>query len=1090
MKSPGKSFLRSGGLRRAAALTLGLPVLLSTAAIAPAHAAPRQGPPVASVAQKSLDPNSYKDGRYVVVLAEKPAATYDGGTDGLPATKPESGRKLDAKRADVRKYQAHLEKKQAEVAGQQNVKIQRQFTAALNGFSARLTADQAIKLAKDPGVLVVAPDTENTPDYSSTDFLRLSGATGTWSTRFGGQDAAGKGVVVGVIDTGYTPSSAFFAGEPVAPLAGDPVVGVPYRDADGKIAMLKSDGDTFVGECQKGVETGAAFDGTACNSKVLSARYFADEFEHYVPAGSRGAEELLSPVDVASHGTHTASTAAGNANVEAVVDGRSFGLTSGIAPAAKLSIYKVCWEDDDPNTGGCYSSAAIGAINQAILDGVDVLNYSISGATSTTTDPVSLAFLSAASAGIFIAASAGNTGAAAGTVEHGAPWLTTAAASSFSQELQGTVEFSDGSKYRGASIMSGQVADAGVVLAANAAADPAAVADELNAAFCGPGTLDPAKIAGKVVVCDRGVVDRVAKSAEVKRGGGAGMVLVNLDDSSLDTDKHSVPTVHVNPPATGAIKAKVAANPALTVSLVNKDTTGAPLEAEPQIAGFSSRGPLLAAGSDLLKPDVAAPGVAVLAGVSPVGTGGDTFGFLSGTSMASPHVAGLGALVLGRNPKWSPAAVKSAMMTTAGDLRLADGTRDTDVFATGAGQVDPARVLDPGLVYDAGYDEYAAFVQGTGMELGKGIGTTRPRDMNVPSFALGNLTGKIEVTRTVTALTPGSYTATADVPGVKVSVTPAVLDFSAAGQQRTFTVSFENQGAPLGQFATGSLTWRGAGRTVASPIAVRPQSIVAAGDVAFTSKDGAGSGDIRVVSGTNGPVSMTLDGLSKADSTPVDLVPGGFSGVTDTSNLVKTVSVPEGTPLAKFSVLSADPDADFDMYVMTPEGPLTVATTSASESVSLPNPTPGPYTIYANLYASPGGRVTKASVDTAVLGANVGNATLTPNPLRLSNGKSGKVTLAWKGLSAGSYLGRATFAGASDPTFVSVLVTPAGTVVVPPTSEDQDSNDGPGDDGDNGGADGKDNKDKKEKKDKGKKVKKEKGKIQNGERRAAPNNAI
>ena len=415
MKSPGKSFLRSGGLRRAAALTLGLPVLLSTVAIAPATAAPRQGPPVAAVAQKNLDPNTYKDGRYIVVLAEKPAATYDGGTDGLPATKPESGRKLDANRAEVKKYQAHLEKKQADVAGHQNVKIQRQFTAALNGFSARLTADQAIKLAKDPGVLVVAPDTENAPDYSSTDFLKLSGATGTWSTRFGGQDAAGKGVVVGVIDTGYTPSSAFFAGEPVKPAGRGPRRrgAVPHRRGQDRHAQVRRR------HVRRRVPEGGNqdFDGTACNSKVLSARYFADEFEGNVPAGSRAAEELLSPVDVASHGTHTASTAAGNANVEAVVDGRSFGLTSGIAPAAKLSIYKVCWEDNDPNTGGCYSSSAIDAIDQAIQDGVDVLNYSISGATSTTTDPVSLAFLSAASAGIFVAASAGNSGPAASTVE-------------------------------------------------------------------------------------------------------------------------------------------------------------------------------------------------------------------------------------------------------------------------------------------------------------------------------------------------------------------------------------------------------------------------------------------------------------------------------------------------------------------------------------------------------------------------------------------------------------------------------------------------------------------------------------------------
>ncbi|MCU1554896.1 MAG: protease, partial [Arthrobacter sp.] len=719
-------------------------------------------------------------------------------------------------------------------------------------------------------------------------------------------------------------------------------------------------------------------------------------------------------------------------------------------------------------------------VDQAIYDGVDVLNYSISGSTTTTTDPVSMAFLSAASAGIFVAVSAGNSGPTASTVNHGAPWVTTVAASSFSQELQGTAEFSDGSKFRGASIMNREVVNAGVILSANAAA----AAGNPNAALCGPDTLDPAKVAGKVVVCDRGVFDRVAKSAEVNRAGGVGMILVNLSNSSLDTDKHVIPTVHVNPPATEAIKAKVAANPALTVSLINKDTTGLALEAQPQIAGFSSRGPLLAAGSDLLKPDVAAPGVAVLAGVSPIGTGGDNFGFLSGTSMASPHVAGFGALILGKNPNWSPAVVKSAMMTTAGEVKLANGAKDTDVLATGAGQVDPARVLDPGLVYDANTDDYLAFIQGTGIELGmQGLGTTKPRDMNVPSFALGNLTGKIEVTRTVTALTPGTYRVKVDLPGVKVSVSPSVLNFSAAGEKKTFKVSFENQNAKLGKFAMGSLTWQGANKNVASPIAVRPQSVVAAKDVAFTSEGGTGSGAIKVVSGANGPIKLTLDGLSKADSTPIELVPGN----TDASYFVKTVNVPAGSPLAKFSVFSADPNADFDMYVATPDGPLTVATSSASESVSIPNPTQGEYTIYANLYASPNDQATKGSVDASVLVPNVGNATLAPNPLRLGNGNSGSVSLNWEGLLVGSYIGRVTFEGASDPTFVSVLVTPAGTVVVPPTSEDQDSNDGPGDSGNDGKHDGKD---KKDKKDKGKKVKKERGKIQNPDRNPAPNNAI
>jgi subtilisin family serine protease len=1051
VKSAGKSFFRSRGARKAAALVVGLPLFLSSAGALPATAAPSQlAAPAAQ--QKNVDPNDYSAGRYIVVLTEKPAATYDGGTPGLQATKPRSGRKLDADRAEVRKYQAHLEAKQAALAEKENVQIRRKYTAALNGFSATLTADQAVNLAKNPGVLAVAPDTQQAPDYSTTDFLKLSGANGTWNRQFGGKAGAGKGVVVGVIDSGYTPGSQFFAGNDVAPLKGNPQVGVPYRTAGGSIAMLKADGSTFEGECQKGEE----FNGTACNSKVLSARYFSDAFEESVAKQDRAPEELISPVDVGSHGTHTASTAAGNADVETFVDGRSFGMTGGIAPAAKLSIYKICWEDNDPDTGGCYTSSAVDAINQAVLDGVDVLNYSISGTTSSTTDPVSMAFLSAASAGIFVATSAGNSGPESSTVNHGEPWVTTVAASSFSQELQGTVEFSDGSKFRGASIMNREVAGAGVVLAANAASGQAA-----DPALCAPGSLDPTRIAGKVVVCDRGVYDRVAKSAEVARGGGVGMILVNLAASSLDADKHSVPTVHVNPPATAAIKAKVAANPAITVSLVNTDTTGLPAEAQPQIAGFSSRGPLLATDSDLLKPDVAAPGVAVLAGVSPIGAGGDEFGFMSGTSMASPHVAGFGALILGKNPIWSPAAVKSAMMTTASDVELADGSKNTDVLATGAGQVDPGRVLDPGLVYDASTDDYLRFIQGTGVDLGMpGLGSTRPRDMNVPSFSLGNLAGRIEVTRTVTALTPGVYSAKASVPGVKVTVTPSVLSFGAAGEKRTFKVAFENQSAKLGEFAAGSLTWQGANKTVTSPIAVRPQSVVAPKNISFTSQGANGSGNIGIVSGSKSPTNVTLDGLSKADSSAIELVPGPFRYEADASNFVKTVEVPAGVPLAKLSVISADENADFDMVVITPNGQgIVAATASASESVSIPNPAAGTYRMFVNLYDSPSQQATKASVDAAVLGANEGNATVAPDPVRLANGLGGKLALTWKNLAPGSYIGRITFDGASSPTFVNVVVAEGGAVAVAPASEDP-------------------------------KKKKEQGKVQNEDLTRSPDNSI
>ncbi|THJ65803.1 protease [Arthrobacter echini] len=1018
----------SGTLRAATAIVLGLPLLVTSTAVAPAAlAAPTPSTSVTpqKAPAKELDPAQYPDGKYIVVLVDKPIATYEGGVEGIAPTKPEEGEKVDATAENVQQYSEFLEAKQQDVAAEENVEIARTYTAAINGFAADLSTSQAVQLAKSDDVLLVAPDVENAPDYSSIDFLGLDGKNGAWKTQFGGKKNAGKGTVVGVIDTGYAPDNPFFAGKKVKPLKGNtqPTVGEPYLTEDGTIAMLKSDGTTFEGECQVGED----FDGSLCNSKVVSARYFADTFLDNVPPAERAPEEVISPVDIDNHGTHTASTAAGNSGVEQRAAGRSFGKSSGVAPEAKISVYKVCWEDTNPDTGGCYSSASIAAINQAILDGVDVLNYSISGSTTTTTDPVSLAFLSATSAGVFVAASAGNSGPTASTVNHGGPWMTTVAASTFSYELQGTAEFSDGTKYRGASIMRSGVPASPVVIAANVAAAGAA-----NPNLCGPNTLDRAKVAGKIVVCDRGVIARTDKSDEVARAGGVGMILVNLVDSSTDTDVHAIPTVHVNAPESLELKAKVAANPSIKVALKPTDTTGKPLPPTPQIAGFSSRGPLLATDSDLLKPDITAPGVAVLAGVSTVGSDGEQFGFLSGTSMASPHVAGLGALVLGQKPNWSPAAVKSAMMTTAYPLKTASGGVETDVLAVGAGHINPASVLSPGLIYDQDAEDYLRFIQGTGLDLGiEGLEGVAAKDTNVPSFALGNLTGRTEVTRTVTAVTPGIYRATSNVPGVKVTVTPSILNFSAAGESRTFKVSFENQGAASGEFAKGSLTWEGQGKKVTSPVAVRPQAINAPAEVGFTSEGANGSGTFDVTSGTNAPIKMTLEGLSKADTSDISLVPGGLVNGNNASNAVKDVTVPEGTPVAKFSVLSDDPSADFDMFLVTPAGTVTqVATSNASETITLENPAPGDYRIIANLYSSVDSKPVTGTIDAAILGGDENNAKLTPNPLRLANGRTGTVTLSWTGLEEGSYVGRVSYAGSSAITYVSVVVDGSGEASV------------------------------------------------------------
>ncbi|WP_258806057.1 S8 family serine peptidase [Pseudarthrobacter sp. NS4] len=1017
--------MRGGGLRKAAALAVGLPLLLTSMAMSPATAAPASQEKQAATTSPAAA--HFEDGRYIVVLAGAAAAAYEGDIPGLAATKPRKGRKLDAGSPNYKAYDSHLRKQQRDVAAAQGVTPDKQYTAALNGFRAELTAAQAMALSKDNRILVVAPDVENAPDYTTTDFLRLTGSDGIWAKQFGGEANAGKGVVVGVIDSGYAPDNPFLQGEPVQPLQGPAQVGVPYRTAEGRIAMLKADGTTFEGECQKGEGTGAAFDGSLCNSKVIGARYFADSFLQYVAPENRAPEELISPVDVGSHGTHTATTAAGNANVEQVIDGAGFGKSSGVAPAAKVSVYKICWEDTNPATGGCYSSASVEAVEAAIKDGVDVLNYSISGNNNSTTDPVALAFLNAAAAGVFVSASAGNSGPAVSTVNHASPWLTTVAASTFPSDLLGTVKVSDGSQYRGASIMKTEVADKPVMVA-----EAAAAAGAVNPNLCAPGTLDPAKVAGKVVVCDRGVVDRTAKSQEVQDKGGVGMILVNLTSSSEDADNHVLPTVHVNAPKSLQLKSRLEANPALTVSLVKGDLTGEPPAPAPQIAGFSSRGPTLASGSDLLKPDIAAPGVNVLAGVSTIGNDGDQFGFMSGTSMAAPHIAGFGALVLSKQPAWTPAMVKSAMMTTAYPLVNPDGSANNDPFQGGAGHIDSTRVLDPGLVYNSGIKDWLGFLNGQGVDTGAPqAGTIAARDLNLPSIALGSLVGEVQVKRQLTALVPGMYRPEVNMPDFNVQVEPKALNFARAGQTREVTLTIRNGSAPVGKFSTGTLAWKGP-RTVSSPIAIRPVDAQIAPSFSFSSATGNGSATMELVSGSDSPIAVGVEGLAPLGQTAITKTPGEYAPTNDAHNALLQIDVPAGASFARLGVQAQSDDVDWDIVVYAPNvlGGFTatqVATASASEFLDLESPRAGTYYIVANLYSTPDSGAATASVQAVSFAGDAGNLTVEPNPIAAPNGTATSATLSWSGLSQGSYLSRLSLGGNGIRTWVSVQIGPAAS---------------------------------------------------------------
>ena len=785
------------------------------------------GLPTASALPQDHDeqgPPAATPSRYIVALAGKPIATYGGDVKGLGATRPSKGERVDVTSNRAQRYRDYLKSQHANAAARVGAKPLKHYAVSLNGFATTLTPDQVRTLEAAPGVLSVTKDRPRrlTDDKKPVDFLKLTGSHGAWSA-LGGKKSAGRGVVVGIVDSGYWPESKSFSGEALGtaqPTSSDPFR--PYRSGKNTIVMQKADGQEFKGVC----EAGDSFTGNECNTKVIGARSFSSTYKSQTPPGQR--TDFLSPRDGNGHGTHVASTAAGNAGIAASIGGRSFGTISGVAPAAKLAIYKVAFTSATDEEPAIYTSDALAAIDAAVADGVDVINYSVSG-SDTLDDPVDRAFLSAASAGIFVATAAGNGGPAASTLNHVTPWVTTVAASTVAP-YAGTVVLGNGKKYAGISTtVSGNVGPARLVTARSAKRASATGAD---AAVCAPNTLSRAKAAGKIVVCDRGVVLLADKSAEVKRARGKGMVLANLTEGSTDAETHAVPTVHLNVPAGPAVKA-YAKKAGATATLKPGNLSSTPIR-YPQVASYSSRGPSVGTGGNLLKPDISAPGVAVLAAVAPPSNHNRKFDFYSGTSMASPHIAGIAALYFGVHPKWSPMAVKSAIMTTASRVRTADGTLSRDYSAQGAGNVRPDRMFNPGVIFDAGERDWLGFLEGQGFATDTRVTPIDPSDYNAPAIAIGELVGSQTVTRTVTAVKPGSYQTTISVPGVTAAVTPSVLDFASAGETKTVTISFTAAATPASKTVFGSLKFEGAGTLARLPIAVVPQASAAPAAVTAT----------------------------------------------------------------------------------------------------------------------------------------------------------------------------------------------------------------------------------------------------------------
>jgi subtilase family protein/PA domain-containing protein/peptidase inhibitor I9 len=957
-------------------------------------------PPGVAAEDGTVQATTYSAGRYVVMLREPAAASYR-------ATRSETG-SFDARSAKVTAYSAHLRRAQSDVAGEYGAKPLDSFTVAANGFVADLSAAQALDLATDRRVLLVEKSrTLHIDTWRSPRFLGLSGESGVWK-KHGSRATAGSGVVVGVLDSGVWPESKSFSG---ARLTKKPKTKWDISRRGQDTRMEKADGSLFTGKCVVAEKWTRA----DCNTKIIGARYYGDSFLQSVPRSELADTEQLSARDGDGHGSHTASTAAGNVVKNVTTEGRDFGTVSGMAPGARVAVYKVCWEAADVELSGCNNLDAVAAVDQAVIDGVDVINFSVGGGPSPTLDAVELAFEGAAEAGIFVAASAGNSGPDPITLDHPAPWVTTVAASTHAR-FENTVVLGNGTKLLGASIATRPVPKTRVVDASKAAA---AGSEPGDADLCGPTSLDSGKVKGKIVVCLRGVYDRVAKSTEVKRAGGVAMILVNPSPNSLDADFHAVPTIHISD-TDGTKLFKYlgkASRPVASFQIGNKTTKVTPL---PVVAGFSSRGPVLVADGDLLKPDITAPGVSVLAAVAPPANEGRKYDLISGTSMASPHIAGLAAFLVGERPSWTPMQVKSAMMTTAVPTLDEKGKKSRDALAQGSGQVTPRSFFDPGLFVTSDATEWRGFITGQG--IATGVPALAAKNVNLPSMADGAVTAKTTFRRTFRATRAGTWRISASVPGFRVTTTPKKVRADRQGDLIGVKLTFRRTDAKLGRYTQGAVTLDGP-TTVRLPVALKPVSVDAPDSV--TGTGATGSVSVPLTAGFTGDLSITARGLAKSAT-----VAGSVATAADAFHCV---TVTPGTTLARFRADSTDDTADIDLTVLAstscnPDDAVGLAgesgTASGDEEVTLRNPEPGTYIAVVNGFSAgtTGSPIAYAfdfwDVDPS---ATAGGLQVTPNPVPVKASQKTSVTVAWSGLDpASKYLGFLSYQRSDDITLVEV----------------------------------------------------------------------
>ncbi|XP_076882789.1 subtilisin-like protease SBT5.4 [Bidens hawaiensis] len=677
----------------------------------------------------------------------------------------------------------------------------KQFT----GFAALLDEEDAAKIAEHPDVVtVIQTKGRNLHTTRSWDFMNLEnngfiGSSSLWrKARFG------ENIIIANLDTGVWPESKSFNGSGYGP--------IPSK---------------WKGGCENGTSV-------SCNNKLIGAKYYN---KGYQASFGNLDPSVSNALDHEGHGSHTLSTAGGNFVPGVSINGIGNGIAKGGSPRARVAAYKVCWP---PSFFGaeCDDADIVKGFETAIQDGVDVISVSLGGTpTDYMNDGLAIASFHAVKKGITVVFSAGNGGPTPGSVNNVAPWVITVGASTIDREFQSYVHLASGLNLKGLS-MSKPLPHSGYYPLINAANAMAKNATFMDAIYCVPGSLDPKKVQGKILVCLVGSND---KGKEAALAGAAGMIVCNDADNGDEilTEPYVLPATHITYADALRLYAYLnSTNKPLGYITPNKVVMD--IKPAPSLAWFSSRGPNSIT-PEILKPDITAPGVNIIAAFSEEPEPVSPYNLESGTSMACPHVAGVVGLLKSVHPDWSPASIKSAIMTTAytkdntGNPMLDETKNEASPFSRGAGHIDPNRAMDPGLVYNLTANDYLDFL------CTRGYNNAMIRkfsdqpyecpkknnilDFNYPSITVHQLNGTVTVTRRLTNVgPPGKYTVSVKSPvGISVDVKPSTLAFGKKGEEQKFELTMKevDDTSQISDHVFGELTWsNGKQYHVKSPIVV------------------------------------------------------------------------------------------------------------------------------------------------------------------------------------------------------------------------------------------------------------------------------